>query len=825
MPSQAEPAGMNIFKRRTQEQKARKEPPPIRISRGSGVIPLLTAAYSLVGAVACVLIFSQGSISDFRRFILYLICANVAVLGLRLTAGQGLLPAGFLVMMLGAEELSLPELLFIAFTVALLGELRKDRRQLRLPPLLFAVANVSIGIASAQLAYRLVSHLGYSALFPAPIIASAFVLLFNCGFARTLMAEGNSRFIGVYRSECRPLLPWFVAAAYLAYLVRCTSLLTHVHAGLIALPLLFALDRGYRIWSEAKQKHSAELAEFHQRTLETLSMVIDARDHTAYTHLRRVQSYAKAVGQELGLSAPELEDLRIATLVYDIGKLGVPDHILLKRGSLTAEEWERVKAHPVTGAEMLARMKFPAGVRAIVEAHHERWDGTGYPNGLRAEEIPVGARILSAVDCLDALASDRPFRSALPIQKAMEMVCQEQGKSFDPRIVCAIERRYVELEQLAGQEAAPEGVAGSPVAVPQIAGAVVPTAASVAEGSSSILSPIVSARQETQLLQTLASDLAHSVSFDEVAAAVHRCLNQIVSYDTLAVYVRRGDQVVPGCILGRHAHLFSRQGFPIFGGLSGQAIYERTPVLNGDPEREPSYQSDSKLVYKLQSALAMPLEGRDGVTGALTLYQPLRGAFTRDHLRLLKAVSVQVGLAIESALRYQDAENLAGTDHLTGIANPRSLALHLERELSRASRENSTIGVLVCDLNGFKQVNDRFGHLRGNQVLQFVANGLRETCRTSDYLARMGGDEFVIVVPGLKEELCAAYVQRLQTVAVDAGWAVCGEPCLSMSVGAAIYPSQGHDPESLLAEADRRMYSAKQRHKGHSQLSTAQAAP
>jgi diguanylate cyclase (GGDEF)-like protein len=299
-----------------------------------------------------------------------------------------------------------------------------------------------------------------------------------------------------------------------------------------------------------------------------------------------------------------------------------------------------------------------------------------------------------------------------------------------------------------------------------------------------------------------------------VVASVDRCLSQLVRYDTLAVYLSHGRNLEPVAIVGANANLFSKRPQPLANSLSGWAIQNRTPVANGDIARECYYVNDSKVVLKLQAALVVPFEGRGGVTGAIALYHGDRNAFSQDDLRVVQAASNTVGRAVESAVRYQHAEESAITDHLTGIANARSLALHLERELSRARREDSTIGVLVCDLDGFKQVNDQFGHLKGNEVLQLVAKGLTETCRSSDYLARMGGDEFVIVVPGLKEDQCASYLERLQTVAREAGWKACGSQCLSISVGLAMYPFDGRDSESLLAEADRRMYRTKQSAKG-----------
>src|ERR1035438_4487141 len=168
------------------------------------------------------------------------------------------------------------------------------------------------------------------------------------------------------------------------------------------------------------------------RTIEALVLAIEAKDHTTHEHLRRVRVYAVEVGKHMRLSERELEALKAAALLHDIGKLAVPEHIISKPGRLTQEEFEKMKIHPVVGAEILERVSFPYPVAPIVRAHHEKWDGSGYPYGLRGEEIPIAARILSAVDCLDALSSDRQYRRAMNLDDAMEEVVAQAGKSFDP---------------------------------------------------------------------------------------------------------------------------------------------------------------------------------------------------------------------------------------------------------------------------------------------------------------------------------------------------------------------------------------------------------
>jgi putative nucleotidyltransferase with HDIG domain len=734
--------------------------------------PILTnpslSLYTAAGLLTCGFTMVRVHIPNPVEFFAFLVCAIVVALGARAVAQRAVIPAGFLFLLLGLDRLSPPELLFAALAFTLLDELQQTQHPCSWGSLMTGLAASTIGMLCARAAYCGTLIWWHNALFPAPWIAGSFALLLNHTLV-AILTEPMPFAADIYQTRFRPLLPWAIAGAYLAYLVRAAALSSGYHPALIALPIVYVLNRGCGTWFAARTAQKNELAALHRNTLETLSVAIDTRDHTTKSHLRRVQLYAVAMGEELGLNPSEIEALRVAALLHDIGKLAIPDHILLKPGSLTEEEWEKMKTHSEIGAAMLARMNFPESVLAIVRAHHEKWDGSGYPRGLSGEQIPLGARILSAVDCLDALASDRPYRTALPLAEAMGMVSAESGRSYDPRIVVVLEREFMNLEQRVIQAAAEfPGAPAESTIIRQEGLRTLANRLGIESDSSSIVAPIVSARQETQMLQKLAGDLTHAAGIDDVVSAVHRHLSQIVRYDTLAVYVRRNESLEPIRVVGQNQNLISRAAFPMRKGLSGWVAQHRSPVLNGNPAHECSYLNDSQVIYKLQSALGVLFEGCSGVNGVLTLYHPDRNGFSRDDLRIVQAANLKIGPAIESALRLQDVEESAVTDHLTGVPNARALTAHLDRELARASRENSTIGVLLCDLDGFKQVNDRFGHLTGNEVLQQVASGLVENCRESEYLARMGGDEFVLVVPGLTQEI-PEFLNRLRGVAEEAG--------------------------------------------------------
>ena len=388
--------------------------------------------------------------------------------------------------------------------------------------------------------------------------------------------------------------------------------------------------------------------------------------------------YAIEVAKELGVTGPELEALHAAALLHDIGKLAVPEHIISKPGRLTPEEFEKMKIHTLVGAEILERVRFPYPVVPIVRAHHEKFDGSGYPLGLKGAEIPIGARILSAVDYLDALASDRQYRRALPLKEVMQKLATESGKSFDPKVVDVLQKRYQHLERLAVAKSAsdPNGPLSTAIKIERglepAAGFENATAQDYVGRETTFLSSIAAARQEAQSLFELSQDLGASLSLGETLSVFSVKLKPMVPYDAIAIYIRREAELVPEYVNGDNYRLFSSLRIPVGQGLSGWVAQNRKPIVNGNPSVEPGYLNDPSKFSTLRSALAVPLEGVSGVIGVLALYRGERDAFTSDHLRILLAVSGKMALSIENALKYQQAESSATTDYLTGLPNARS---------------------------------------------------------------------------------------------------------------------------------------------------------
>jgi diguanylate cyclase (GGDEF)-like protein/putative nucleotidyltransferase with HDIG domain len=737
-----------------------------------------------------------------------------------------------LFVLLGVAELSLPETLVLGCAAALMQSLWKPKNRLDLVKVVFNVSMTANAIFLTYFAYQFsAAPLKHNLPLMLGTAACTYFLsnTVPVAFAITL-AEGKS--LGVIWAETYFWsFPYYLVGAAMVALVDFLNRHVGWQNSLLILPVVYWIYRSYRFYLrrledekkrveiekahvEAEKRHVEEVSALHLRTIEALALAIDAKDHTTHSHLHRVRTYAVEIATELGLSEAEKDALRAAALLHDVGKLAVPDHIVNKPGRLTPEEFEKIKIHPVVGAEILEKVAFPYPVAPIVRAHHEKWNGTGYPGGLRGKQIPIGARILAVVDCLDALASDRQYRKALPLDKAMQEISAKSGTWFDPQVVAILERRYLELEKLA-LESAGESKEAATHSVDRGE----KPAAGFEQGSGhglgdqiDFLSSIASARQEAQTLFELSQELGNSLSLDETLSLVSVRLRKLIPYDSFVGFVLKGNRLLPEFVSGDNFRSFSSLEIPVGEGLCGWVARNAKPILNGNPRVEPGYDSDPKPTADLRSALAVPLEGINQIVGVLALYKTEADAFTTEHLRILQAITSKVALSIENALKFRQAESSATTDYLTGLPNARSLFMHLDQELARCKRERSTVAVMVCDMDGFKQINDSYGHSEGDKVLRLFANSLREVCREYDYVARMGGDEFVIVAPNMTQTAVKEKAILLGSLAQQAGHQICGKNLLSLSVGTAFYGQDGEDAEKLLAEADRRMYAAKQVH-------------
>ena len=578
---------------------------------------------------------------DHLRFLSFVVATILAsVLKVRLPGVTGTVSVNALFILVGIVNLSLPEALALGVISIFVQCTWRPKKPLKPIQVLFNVCSLATAVYVTARIYEY-SH----AHLPEP--ASLALLALSYFFANTFpiagvigLSEGKSIF--AVWAGCRWLLPYYVVGASMAWLIGTVPHAIQWELPIICLPLVYLVHRSNRTHMtqvEQENKHVVEMNSLHLRTIEALALAIDAKDHTTHDHLQRVQLYALEIGKDLGLSETELDALRAAAVLHDIGKLAVPEHIISKPGKLTRAEFEKMKIHPVVGAEILERVEFPYPVVPIVRAHHEKWDGSGYPHGLKGREIPIGARILAAVDCLDALASDRQYRRALPLDEAMGKVISEAGTAFDPEVVKALAARYQELEARAkATRVDPPPSLSKDIKITRGAAPAAGFAVeAVNENSASQMHPVARARaasaNDTWSFDRSASGLGSLRSEEALAVAALR-LKALVPYDAIAFFAATDGLVRPIFVSGDDHRPLSSLCVKLGEGLIGWVADVGKPILNGNPAVEPGYIAGTGT-HALSSALALPLTDSGRVAGVLALYRAAKDAFTAEELLLL----------------------------------------------------------------------------------------------------------------------------------------------------------------------------------------------
>jgi diguanylate cyclase (GGDEF)-like protein len=571
---------------------------------------------------------------------------------------------------------------------------------------------------------------------------------------------------------------YFIAAAAAALAESFAREGSLAWAALVAVPL-YMTYRSYRAFIarlEEERSQVRRMSDVQLATIEALALAIEVKDRTPRVQVRRMQVYSEGLARAAALSEDEIHAVKTAAMLHDIGHLAVPEHILGKPGPLTAEEYDRVKIHPKVGAEILASVPFPTPVTPLIAAHHERWDGSGYPDGLTGDVIPLGARVLAVADTFTSLLFDRPYRKAHSYSEALAIVRASAGASLDPSLVKLFIELLPEFEvriQVEGDAAAREARATYSALGPNA------------------LENIAVAHHEAKVLYEIAQALGTSLGVEETVTLIEGKLRGLLPFSCCALFLYDGrSQYTARVAFGAGAREVL--------GLRGASLEWLAQALPRPAANEPP----------LCSVLLAPLEVGAHTVGALALYDYGAGTYDADQRRVLDLVARHAAPVIQNAIVFEETQEASLTDPLTGLANRRALQQHLQKELARAHRQNAPLTVLLLDMDGLKEINDTYGHHMGDRALREVASVLRQLLRPYDLCARYAGDEFVIVL--WECDAAQAESRRLELQAavseasIDVGrgkWA-----SLAVSAGAATYGGDGTTADTLLAAADERMY-------------------
>ncbi|HEY6231538.1 MAG TPA: HD domain-containing phosphohydrolase, partial [Pyrinomonadaceae bacterium] len=412
--------------------------------------------------------------------------------------------------------------------------------------------------------------------------------------------------------------------------------------------------------AEAEQRaHIEEMAKIHMNTIESLAIAIDAKDQTTHGHVRRTQIYASEMGKLFKVGDKEVQALFAGALLHDIGKLAVPEYILNKPGKLTEAEFAKMKIHPTVGGDILRRVNFPYPVEDIVRYHHEKWDGSGYPKGLRGEAIPLVARIISVVDFYDATRCDRPYRKGMKREDSLALLRSMANTAFDPRVVDIFIEHVEEFDHLIAREDIQEQVE-SETAIHDYLTKTKPDAGL----ASNILGTpgdddagfrsITEAQREVFALHEIAQTIGSSLNLQDTVTLVSNKLRAIVPFDTCIIFVvdEKSGKAIAAHVAGEDADVLSHRRINVGDGITGWVIANARSMCNASPELD-LVGVPEEVARNYRGVLVSPLLREDGAFGAISLYSKSRTSYTTEHVRLLESVCQHASSALTNALTFE----------------------------------------------------------------------------------------------------------------------------------------------------------------------------
>ena len=493
----------------------------------------------------------------------------------------------------------------------------------------FAYSRITPGVATADFG-RLVG--------PVLGLAILYFLVNTMLIAGAMWSDGREIPLGQWRRNLPAVsINYFLGSSIAIFMVAFADGINLAVVGIIV-PILLVSYYTFRTSMgrlEDANRHVRHINELYLSTIEALAMAVDAKDQITHGHIRRVQVYATQLAQRLGVTDDQqLKAIEAAALLHDMGKLAIPEFILNKPGKLTPAEFEKMKRHADIGADLLSSISFPYPVVPIVRHHHENWDGSGYPSGLSGHDIPLGARILSVVDCFDALTSDRPYRPRLSDEDSFGIIKERRGKMYDPLVVDTFINVFAEISPLAIQ-------AG------QQARSFMPTLAGV-----STLSPLEQIRtnaEQTTLLEECAQALRHATSRREATEIAAQFVAMLTPAKVCAYFTYEQEDDTLVCVQSAGDTAISLSGLVIKNGerTTGWAVAHDTVMANS-PATLDLVDRATMFAPPLQTAIVAPLRHGGRLLGALSAYSNTSDSYNDDHRYAMERIAAAFSLAVQS---------------------------------------------------------------------------------------------------------------------------------------------------------------------------------
>jgi diguanylate cyclase (GGDEF)-like protein/putative nucleotidyltransferase with HDIG domain len=646
-----------------------------------------------------------------------------------------------------------------------------------------------------------------------------FVMTGYCLFYTLLRAVGTSlvrsvSFVSEWKQHYLVSTLLFLSVAVGVGLVNHYASRVGKEAYLLAIPFALFVLTSYRIYSlnlAESSRRLGELSQLQTSIIETLALAIDAKDHPTHGHARRVQAYAVGIAKSLGIdSRNDVEALSTAALLHDIGKLAIPEYILSKPGKLTDSEFAKMMRHAEIGANILEPIRFPYPVVPTIRYHHERHNGSGYPHGLKGDEIPLGAKILAVADTFDALTAQRTYRTPLTAVEAIELIRRESGIGFDPEVVQAFSR----VAKALVEEVSTLDLSKYSNSTPQ-------RGAPEAEQEYKLwlrkkgFTEIASTHREIYALHEIFQTVGRTLNLEDTLRIICTKLQSVVPFTSGVAYLRskKSDVIYPAMVIGEHAEQLSRSWIRLGEGLTGYAVAFSQRVVNADPALDFQHLTYLERPHQLVNAMVFPLKVKEETLGAIALYssEGESGIFTDDHVRLMETVSERAAVSIQNAMSFEYYEENSLTDPLTGLPNSRYMFMAFDQNVKKAERAREKMAVLVMDLNSFKEINDQCGHKVGDEVLIKVSEILQKEMRKYDTCVRYAGDEFVAFLYNAERATAEKIVHRIRKAVQSLVLKVRSgkELRLGISVGMSMYPDDGSELTQLFTVADSQMYNDK----------------